>query len=381
MPTKKAKKRKAKQIKNLVYSIIIIIALISALAIGLKDKFFPKESLKPLRNSVVTVDKLQDLTVRFMDIGQGDAIFIDFPDGKTMLIDFGKVDESVTDEYLTVGGKKKTIDYLVATHPDDDHIGNLPYIYKNYTVNYSYRPYVLSENSASANLGSDFNAGVDINKNTVTYHKYINSVYEYNANNWEFFYDDSDFSCDVVCNGETHTYSVDFIMPYASDLSGYSDFNKANDFSALIMVEYAGRKLLFTGDAESHGGNGAEDKFVQYYSANNSIYADCDVLKVGHHGSKSSTSEEFLSIVKPEYAVISCGVANSHEHPNENTINSLIASNAEIYRTDLQGTIVLTVSEGGEIAFKKSTANNDGYLYASGEEVKEHKAEIENNKK
>ena len=178
-----AKKRKKKPFKlsNLIYFSVVIAVVFVIGFIGIKDKLIDG---KMAEREAVTVDSLSPLAVTFIDIGQGDAIFINLPDGKNMLIDFGEGDKSAVDEYLKTDGKPCTIDYLVATHPDSDHIGNLPYVYQNYEVKYSYRPYVYSgyvqsssfpeESSSfpeeSSSFPEEFNAGAKISQNTKIYY-------------------------------------------------------------------------------------------------------------------------------------------------------------------------------------------------------------------
>ena len=387
----KKRKKKAVNVKNTIYTVFIVIIAVLVVAAGLKKQFFRSNPSSVKDYDSVSVDELKDLKVTFIDVGQGDGILVNFPDGKNMLIDFNKCDSSIVDKYLTQNGEKITIDYLVATHPDQDHIGKLDYVYKNYEVKRSFRPYVLSENSSSSKFDSSFNCGTDINQTSKTYYNYIESVYEYNKDSWEFFSDNSDFSCDVKYGEETYTYTVDFVMPYATDLSGFSSFKTANNFSPIIMIEYAGRKILLTGDAENTDdkkeNTGAEYKFYEYYSNYNSEYVDCDVLKVGHHGSITSSALDFLKLVKPEYAVISCGAGNTHSSPEKQyglpadpTINNLIAVNSEIYRTDLQGTVTLTVSSSGEMNFSVETHENDGYIFENGKTIYSIKDEINANK-
>ena len=376
MANKQKKKRNKKShIGNFIYLAVIVIIGVTVLSVGLYETLKKNAVNSPTsasENKNFNPDDYGSLFVKFIDIGQGDAILINFPDGKNMLIDFGKVDTAVVDENLTVNGEKLKIDYLVATHPDKDHIGELPYIYQHYDVKYSYRPYVLSEYSASSSLPADFNEGIDINKKTKIYHQYIESVYTYNQNSWEFFTDDSDFK------GEgDFTYSVDFMMPYIKELSDYSAFKIANNFSAIIMVEYAGRKVLFMGDAENNSsGTGAEDKFRIYYETNDRQSAECNVLKVGHHGSSTSSSKQFLELVKPEYSVISCGVSNSYNHPTEKTLNNLINIRTDIFRTDLQGNITLEIAPDGEMTFNVETHANDKYKLNDGPYIQSIAAEI-----
>ena len=115
----------------------------------------------------------------------------------------------------------------------------------------------------------------------------------------------------------------------------------------MVMLTYGSRKFLFTGDAEN--------------SEENTITADidCDVLKVGHHGSSTSTSRAFLTAASPEYAVISCGMGNSYGHPHIETLDRLKGAGAKIYRTDLQGDIIMTC-DGENITVNVDSASSDG---------------------
>ena len=99
---------------------------------------------------------------------------------------------------------------------------------------------------------------------------------------------------------------------------------------------------------------------------------DCDVLKVAHHGSDSSTSPEFLSLVKPEYSVISCGLSNKHRHPLKSTLDNLVNCGSDIYRTDLQGTIILTIDSKGIMTFEKQTDKYDGKILDDGDTIKQY---------
>ena len=197
------------------------------------------------------------------------------------------------------------------------------------------------------------------------------------------FNDDSDFINSFTdLAGKELFYKVDFVMPYvSSNLEGFSNFKTPNDFSAIIMLEYAGKRVLFTGDIENETGkNSAENLFVNYYSKDSGT-VDCDVLKVAHHGSDSSSSSQFLSVVKPEYSVISCGLSNKHRHPLKSTLDNLITAHSKIYRTDLQGTIILRINAKGQMKFEIQTDKYDDMLLEDGDAVKkyetEHSDEIE----
>lgn len=389
---KKKNKREKKLQKFVACLVVIIIITVIVLAVfyisnGYKFDFgFLKKESESVSVNYSEVDNVRDLKVYFIDIGQGDCIFIELPDGKNMLIDTGekrnagkaKIDKYLRDEK----GNKVTIDYCVATHPDSDHIGLMPYVYEQYDVLKSYRPYVCSENKSASALPYELNKGIKIKNSSNIYYDYITNV---NAEQtyWEFFKDDSDFSNGFTGkDGEIYEYTVNFVMPYADNLNDYQYFTTPNDFSAVIMLEYADRKILFTGDIEYETGKkGAEQSFIREFSTSNSAMVDCDVLKVAHHGSDSSTSPEFLSLVKPEYSVISCGLSNKHGHPLNSTLDNLLKCGSDIYRTDLQGTIILTIDSKGEMTFEKQTDKYDGKILDGGDTIKQyeetHDKEIE----
>lgn len=380
---KKKNKREKELQKFVACLVVIIIITVIVLAVfyisnGYKFDFgFLKKESESVSVNYSEVDNVRDLKVYFIDIGQGDCIFIELPDGKNMLIDTGekrnagkaKIDKYLRDE----NGNKVTIDYCVATHPDSDHIGLMPYVYEQYDVLKSYRPYVYSENKSASALPYELNKGIKIKNSSNIYYDYITNV---NAEQtyWEFFKDDSDFSNGFTGkDGEIYEYTVNFVMPYADNLNDYQYFTTPNDFSAVIMLEYADRKILFTGDIEYETGKkGAEQSFIREFSTSNSAMVDCDVLKVAHHGSDSSTSPEFLSLVKPEYSVISCGLSNKHRHPLKSTLDNLVNCGSDIYRTDLQGTIILTIDSKGIMTFEKQTDKYDGKILDDGDTIKQY---------
>lgn len=380
---KKKNKREKELQKFVACLVVIIIITVIVLAVfyisnGYKFDFgFLKKESESVSVNYSEVDSVRDLKVYFIDIGQGDCIFIELPDGKNMLIDTGekrnagkaKIDKYLRDEK----GNKVTIDYCVATHPDSDHIGLMPYVYEQYDVLKSYRPYVYSENKSASALPYELNKGIKIKNSSNIYYDYITNV---NAEQtyWEFFKDDSDFSNGFTGkDGEIYEYTVNFVMPYADNLNDYQYFTTPNDFSAVIMLEYADRKILFTGDIEYETGKkGAEQSFIREFSTSNPAMVDCDVLKVAHHGSDSSTSPEFLSLVKPEYSVISCGLSNKHRHPLKSTLDNLVNCGSDIYRTDLQGTIILTIDSKGIMTFEKQTNKYDGKILDDGDTIKQY---------
>ncbi len=236
------------------------------------------------------------IKAHFLDVGQGDSIFIELPDGKSMLIDSGENyhGEGIL-KYIRDKGKSK-IDYLVGTHPHTDHIGSMPYIVRNFEIGSVYMPKAGTTTSTYTALLKA------VNKKGLKITKAASGV--------------------SVCDKED--LKIDVIAPKTIDN------DNLNNCSAVIKITYKSNSFLFTGDAERAELEGLEGDF------------SADVLKVGHHGSYTSTTKEFLEKVKPKIAVISCGKGNDYGHPNKSVLKLLKNANCEIYRTDKQKTITVT---------------------------------------
>ena len=310
-----------------------------------------------------------ELQVHFLDVGQGDSILILFPDGKDMLIDCGTasggsweaVDEYM-DDYVTDG----QLDYLMLTHTDKDHVGYLPDVLEKYDVDTVFMPNVLSEPSgrqSSERLQAEIDAldqnkvGMFTDDDTVSSNTYaeffIAALSEPDCEIILTVDPDEDTNSIVITDDgvqdpgspdEDATYRLTFYCPteeyYASsDLSDASDINAV---SPVGILEYNDVRIVLTGDS-----NEINEPIV----AERLGYLDCDVLKVAHHGSESSSLEIFLEAVDCEYAVISCGAGNKHKHPTQAALDRLIEEGMTIYRTDNNGNIVLTVDKNGEMTF------------------------------
>lgn len=245
------------------------------------------------------------LNVHFLDVGQGDSIFIELPDEKTMLIDAGENyhGEGIIN-YIDDCGYSK-IDYLVATHPHADHIGSMGYIVRNMDIGSVYMP------KAAAN--------------TKTYENLLESI------------SDKGLKITSAKAGLTIAEESDYIINVVAPVT--IDESNLNNSSAVIKLTYKNNSFLFTGDAEKK----------ELETITDDISAD--VLKVGHHGSNTSTTEEFLYEVRPTYAVISVGEGNEYGHPHKETLRLLEEFNCELYRTDIDKTVVFS-SDGNTISVK-----------------------------
>ena len=239
------------------------------------------------------------LAVHFLDVGQGDSIFIELPNDQTMLIDAGENyhGEGIIN-YIKKAGHSK-IDYLVATHPHSDHIGSMPYIVRNFDIGSVYMPKLTT----TTKLYESLLKAVKSKKLTVKNGKAgVNIV-------------------------KTDDLSVDIIAPTKIDESNL------NNCSIVIMLTFGDNSFLLTGDAET-----GEMKSVK-------AKISADVLKAGHHGSKNSTTKSLLKKIKPEITVISCGKSNEYGHPNKDVLTMLKNIKSSVYRTDKDKTIIV-VSDG-----------------------------------
>ena len=251
-----------------------------------------------------TVGLNDELRVSFIDVGQGDSEFIELPNGETMLIDAGtnETGKNVVDYIKSLG--YTSIDYVVGTHPHEDHIGGLDDVIKTFDIGSIYMPKITA----------DTNTFEDVLDAAESKNLMINTAKS------------------GVAIMNTEDLSIKFLAP---TLDSYEN---TNDYSAVVKVVYGDTSYLFTGDAEEFSENLITDD------------VNADVLKVGHHGSSTSTSTEFLKKVSPSSAVISCGKGNSYGHPHSETLQKLADMGTAVYRTDELGTIV-SVSDGKTITF------------------------------
>ena len=313
---------KQKTISYLKLRIIIVCAfaviLLSTMLFYNTCEYWINSVCFPVPNSIEGAE----LKVHFIDVDQGDSILIEFPDNKTMLVDAGpNSEETKLINYINNNLPNKTINYFVATHQDEDHIGGADKIFENFNVLNFYRPNVFTNQEIVENAyidATEYNSGDFINM--------INGLKnEQNCESFVTFPHENLLNLNNDC-----PYSVKFLAPLDETST------KSNDYSAVIMIEYLSKKILLTGDADAE----IEQRLINLYG--DSLKAD--ILKVAHHGSSDSTSINFMSKVKPTYAVISVGKNNSYGHPTQNVLqilNSTVGTN--IYRTDIQGNIVFGI--------------------------------------
>lgn len=272
-------------------NILLVFVLITSLFVG-----------------VNTSKAASTVKVHFINVGQGDSILIQ-TGSENVLIDGGgkgKGDEVVA--YLKKQ-KVKTLNVVVSTHPDADHIGGLAYVINTMTVKKVYAP--------------------KVSHNTQAYKAFLTAV------------KNKGLKITTAKQGvEIATKATDNSLKFIAPVKTYST-SDLNDWSAVLLLTHNKKKFLFTGDAEEK----AEHDMLA-----KGVLSKVDVLKVAHHGAKEATTTVFLNKVKPTYAVISVG-KNGYGHPTSATVNRLKSIKAKIYRTDQSGNIIFT-STGTKISVK-----------------------------
>lgn len=303
-----------------------------------------------------------DFSVHFVDVGQADCIILCLPDGKKGMIDAGDNTQKSKSSVLNYAKEKifkneseMVFDFVIMTHSDADHVGGFGAVFENFIVNKVYRPaifYNKTEN-ASANeqtlstkemqraelLGLyESSAYPETQAKTVSTHVYFNALSgAYNET------DELGNETDVVFSfaglnitSVEYDYSIQFYSP------NHWSYENINDFSPIIVASYKGKSICLTGDA----GIDAESEVVAIEG-----FPNVDALKLGHHGSATSTSQQFLDVLSPKYVFISVGSGNSYGHPSGEVMGKVHQQgiNKTIYRTDINGDLVFSVTKDGDI--------------------------------
>ncbi len=310
---------------------IVVLCVVLSILVGLCvfSAFYPPTTWKYYVNKP-EVSKRADgeMRIHFLDVGQGDCTLIELPDGKVALIDGGTATESSKETILRYLNalKIKTIDYLIVSHPDEDHCGALRAVLEQKTILNAYLPATNPEDECVAYAG---------------FYK-------------ELLEEDCALTYSmrgINMSGDGYTFS--FVYPYSVNIGSAEDYDGN---SSVVWLDYMGVSAIFMGDAEMYTENSlmCEDALGLLKEFGVDLQST-EILKVGHHGSNTSTSLEFLQYLKVKTAVISCGENNRYGHPTETVLENISSAGAGIYRTDLDGTVMISIksSAGYEVSTSK----------------------------
>jgi len=242
-----------------------------------------------------TAQASANVTIKFIDVGQGEAILIALPE-KTMLIDAGPTGSAPKIAQVLQELGRDKIDYLVATHPDEDHIGGMADVISNTQIGTIYAP--------------------NKTNNTATYRKFLTAIQN---NNLQITLAEAGTIID-----QTDSYKLEILWPKKD-----ANFPDTNDYSIIIKLTVGNKTFLFTGDAPTS-------------AILDSNPGHIDVLKLSHHGSRTGTTEQLVRKLSPTYAVLSYAVDNSYGHPMQSVLNALHKHSVEVWGTGANGTITIT---------------------------------------
>lgn len=321
-----------------------------------------------------------DLSVHYIDVGQGDSTLICLPDETTMLIDAGTASSATHIVSYIKNLGIEMIDYFILTHADADHVGGAVKVLEEFEIKTIFRPFQISLNSDGSpseyeRLGEYITLPNVVTSSTATYRRTLEAVYKetytengatYNSEVW-VAYD----GLTINSIKSSATFNFEFFGPFiysstpfssSTQTTGYpthySSSNESNDASPVMLLEYGTSSFLFIGDACKE----VETEVLNSLTpAEKERFKNIDVFSAGHHGSRYSNGEEFLNITTPNYVVVSCGEGNSYGHPHQeflDIVNSYTHTASDyLLRTDKLGDIVFGFTTEGTLAY---TANSSG---------------------
>lgn len=285
-------KKIKKDIKKNFFKILII--LLAFLIINNQDKIknlFNQNNNQNQNDYINTNNAL--LKVHYLDVGQGDSIFIELPNNETMLIDAAESYQSEKIINYLKNLNYQKIDYVIGTHPHTDHIGGLKDIINTFEIGKIYMPKVVST--------------------TKTYESLLMTIKDKNL-----IINTAKAGTSII---DTDALKINILAP------NNSTYTELNNYSVVTKITYGTTKFLFMGDAEKLSENEIKENVI------------ADVIKIGHHGSNTSSSINFIKKVNAKYGIISVGLNNKYNLPKEETITNWENSGTKIYLTSTNGTI------------------------------------------
>lgn len=285
-------KKIKKNIKRNFFEILII--LLAFLIINNQDKIkniFNQNNNQNQNDYINTNNDL--LKVHYLDVGQADSIFIELPNNETMLIDAAESYQSENIINYLKNLNYQKIDYVIGTHPHTDHIGGLKDIINTFEIGKIYMPKVVST--------------------TKTYESLLMAIKDKNLK-----INTAKAGTSII---DTDTLKINILAPNSET------YTELNNYSVVTKITYGTTKFLFMGDAEKLSENEIKENVT------------ADVIKIGHHGSNTSSSIDFIKKVNAKYGIISVGLNNKYNLPKEETITNWENSGTKIYLTSINGTI------------------------------------------
>mgnify|MGYP003289139279 CR=1 FL=1 len=288
---------------NPLATIIGIVILVVASFFGIEfSEEIPTVTTVEQKGTQPIQDIEGQLVVHMIDVGQADC-FLLVQDGVTALVDCGtRSTGKDAVAYLQELGVTN-LDYVIGTHPHDDHMGGMYDVITNFEVGTVIIP--------------------DSSEGEITANWYIKLISELSTGNYTVDYPEKG---DVIPLGDATMQ----VLSAETDVGG-----NTNNYSIVLKVSFGQMDMIMTGDAETE---------IEEMILESGADIDAEILKVGHHGSDTSSSEAFLDAVSPEYGLISCKVGNKYEHPIKSTMEELEERKVEIYRTDECGSVIMTVT-------------------------------------
>ncbi len=354
------KKKKILKFKIILFLVICVVVLATLPFSSLIESKINAKKTENIGEFASIVEK--DCVVHVIDVGCADCIALELPDGKKGLVDFGTdTNSNVTKgyrvnavnyikEYVFDGAETGTFDFVVMTHPDADHYNNYELIFDTFQINKVYRPPVFYNKDNDAQTQKEIqrakdagfmdNSATSFGDNyytisTALYSKCLDKIY-------------AEPDCEVVftlapvadiISSSSKEYTIKFYGPRYLKYEK-SSYNNNNSFSAVMSLEYNGHSIMLTGDATKE-----EEKDI----LDNCTLPQVDVLKVGHHGSNTSSCVEFLNALKPKYAFISTRTdTNKYNLPKQEIIDRIVScgvSSDNILQTQKNGNLVFAIDD------------------------------------